>query len=142
MNRILAGMRGNPIYNCRGPFPSSGHRKILFKSVLLHQLPQLAVGDAGLVGLVVDGDERDVGTIALDEDGVGDDPCTAAFALGFRGDGEAHLAQVLAQRFTHERRLAQGIEEVAIVVLYRGIALRQLLQVAREVGCGINLTVH
>ena len=24
MNRILACMRGNPIHNCRGPFPSSG----------------------------------------------------------------------------------------------------------------------
>ena len=115
---------------------------MLFESVLLHQLTQLAVGDAGLVGLVIDGDERDVGTIALDEHGVGDDPRTATLALGLRGDGEAHLAQVLALWLAHERRLAQGVEEVAIVVLHRGIALRQLLQVAGEVGRGINLTVH
>ena len=67
----------------------------LFESVLLHQLSQLAVGDAGLVGLVVDGDERDVGTFALYEHGVGDDSRAAALALGLRGDGEAHLAQVL-----------------------------------------------
>ena len=42
----------------------------------------------------------------------------------------------------HEWRLAQGIEEVAVVVLHRGIALRQLFQVAGEVRRGVNLTVH
>ena len=111
----------------------------LFESVLLHQLSQLAVGDAGLVGLIINGDERDVGTVALDEHGVGDDPRAAALALGLRGDREAHLAQVLAQRLAQKRRLAKGVEEVAVVVLHRGIALRQLLQVAGKVGRGINL---
>ena len=42
----------------------------LFESVFLHQFAQLAVGDAGLVGLIVDGDECNVGTIALDKHGV------------------------------------------------------------------------
>jgi len=75
----------------------------LFESVLLHQFMQLAVGDAGLVGLIVDGDECNVGTIALDKHGVGDDPRATTLALGFRGDGKAHLAEMLAQRFAHER---------------------------------------
>ena len=95
-----------------------------------------------MVRLVVDGDECDVSSVALDEHGVGDDPCAAALALDLRGDGEAHLTQVLAQRLAHKRRLAQGIEEVAVVVLQRGISLRQLLQVAGEVWCGVKLTVH
>ena len=64
---------------------------------------QLAVGDAGLVGLIVDGDECNIGTIALDKHGVGYDPRATALALGFRGDGKAHLAEMLAQRFAHER---------------------------------------
>ena len=68
---------------------------LLFKSVLLHQFPLFAVGDVGLFRLVVDSDERDVGTFALYEHGVGDDSRAAALALGLRGDGEAHLAQVL-----------------------------------------------
>ena len=75
----------------------------LFESVLLHQFTQLAVGDTGLVGLIVDGDECNVGTIALDKHGVGDNPRTTALALGFRGDGKAHLAEMLAQWFAHER---------------------------------------
>ena len=64
----------------------------LFKSVLLHQFTQLAVGDAGLVGLIVDGDKCNVGTVALNKHGVGYDPRATTLALGFRGDGKAHLA--------------------------------------------------
>ena len=56
---------------------------VLFESILLHQLPQFAVRDACLVRLVVDGDERDVETVSLDEHGMGDDSCTSTLALGF-----------------------------------------------------------
>ncbi len=76
---------------------------ILFESVLLHQLPQLAVGDAGLIGLVVDGDERDVGSVSLDEHGVGDDSCASALAFCLRCDGEADFAQMFAKRLALER---------------------------------------
>ncbi len=64
---------------------------ILFESVLLHQLPQLAVGDAGLIGLVVDGDE------------LGDDSCASALAFCLRCDGEADFAQMFAKRLALER---------------------------------------
>ena len=36
MNRILACMRGNPICNCRGSFPSSGHQEGVRFTILHH----------------------------------------------------------------------------------------------------------
>lgn len=69
-----------------------------FESVLLHQFTQLAVGNVGLVGLIIDGDKCNVGTVAFDKHSVGDDPRATILALSFRGDGETHLAKMLAQR--------------------------------------------
>ena len=56
-----------------------------------------------MVGLIVDGDKCNVGTIALDKNGVGNDPRATALALGFLGVGKAYLAEMLAQWFAHER---------------------------------------
>jgi len=73
---------------------------------------------------------------------MGNTPCTTTLALGLRCNGEAHLAQVFAEGFALKRRLAQGFEEVEVVVLHRGITLGELLQLTGKVWGGLNLTVH
>ena len=107
---------------------------LLFKAIFLHQLSQHLVGDALLVRLVVDGHQRDVSAVGGHENGVGDDPCAAALALALRGDGEAHLAQLLAELRAHERILAQFLEESLVVVSHRRVALGELFQLLGEVG--------
>lgn len=116
--------------------------EVLNEPVLLHKFLQFLVGYIGLVGLIVDGDERDVRSVGLNKHGVRDDPRPATLTFSLRGYREAHLAQVLAKRLALQWRLAQRVEEVAIVILHRRVALGELLQFAGEGGCGINLTVH
>ena len=95
-----------------------------------------------LLTLDEDGDELDVSAVGGHEHCVGDNPCAAALALALRGDGEAHLAQLLTKLRAHERILAQFFEERLVVVPYRRVALGELLQPQGEVGRGINVTVH
>lgn len=68
------------------PFPSvspTSNYNSLFQPVFLYQRPQFLISNVNLIRLVVYCDKRDVCSLGLKEDDIGNSSCTATFSFSF-----------------------------------------------------------